>query len=247
MPWLKVLDASFNQLSGPIPDFFNNNIQQLYLDHNALSGSVPSKFGNTSSLRCWSLDHNPAICGVLPAGARCLDPTGTNLGETQRLASPACRNNHVPDITYRMALAGSGPAPAFLHGMVHTEKLYQQWVLLLLLLLDFSDCRLELLIRAAASLGRILQQPAADQHHVRRLAAPHVPTAKLTIPIITSTPAELHQWNWHEWNRLLPTHGTRAHVRCGQDPRAKQPGQGADGLEGQHAFLESSAEQLGDG
>ena len=82
MPSLKVLDASFNSLTGPIPGFLSNSLQQLYLDHNMLSGSIPAKFGSTPNLRCWSLDHNPGICGVLPAGARCLDTTGTSLGET---------------------------------------------------------------------------------------------------------------------------------------------------------------------
>lgn len=77
---LKVLDASYNLLVGAVPDFLPSTVQQLYLDHNTLSGNVPYKYGTMPDLRCWSLDNNPEICGVPPAGARCLAWTGTKLG-----------------------------------------------------------------------------------------------------------------------------------------------------------------------
>jgi hypothetical protein len=80
MTSLKVLDASYNQIVGAVIGFLSDNIQQLYLDNNMLSGNIPFKYGSTPNLRCWSLDHNPQICGVPPAGARCFDLTGTNIG-----------------------------------------------------------------------------------------------------------------------------------------------------------------------
>jgi hypothetical protein len=84
---LKVLDASNNALQGTVPNLFSSSLQQLYLDHNQLTGGVPSMYGSSQQLRCWSLDHNPGLCGSLPAGARCLDLTGTNIGE---LVSDQC-------------------------------------------------------------------------------------------------------------------------------------------------------------
>jgi hypothetical protein len=78
---LKVLDASNNALQGTVPNLLSSSLQQLYLDHNQLTGGVPSMYGSSQELRCWSLDHNPGLCGSLPAGARCLDLSGTNIGE----------------------------------------------------------------------------------------------------------------------------------------------------------------------
>ena len=79
---LKVLDASYNRISGVVPDFLANGLQQLYLDHNNLTGPIPLKYGSgTPGLRCWSLDNNPGICGSLPMGIRCFNPMGTSIGE----------------------------------------------------------------------------------------------------------------------------------------------------------------------
>lgn len=78
---LKVLDASFNQIFGAVPDFLTNTLQQLYLDHNNLTGGVPLKYGNAPDLRCWSLDYNARLCGLPPGGSRCFDPTNTSIGK----------------------------------------------------------------------------------------------------------------------------------------------------------------------
>jgi len=78
---LKVLDASFNKISSAVPDFLTDALQQLYLDHNNLTGGVPYKYGNTPDLRCWSLDYNAGLCGLPPGGSRCFDPTNTSIGK----------------------------------------------------------------------------------------------------------------------------------------------------------------------
>lgn len=76
-----MLDASHNQLVGAVPSHLTSTLQQLYLDYNTLSGNVPYKYATTPDLRCWTLDHNPELCGVPPVGARCFDATGTNIGK----------------------------------------------------------------------------------------------------------------------------------------------------------------------
>jgi hypothetical protein len=81
MPSLKVLDASFNQLGSGLQVLFPETLQQLYLDHNNLTGTFPSDFAAVPNLRCWSLDHNPGLCGLPPPGALCFDAVGTSIGE----------------------------------------------------------------------------------------------------------------------------------------------------------------------
>jgi hypothetical protein len=76
---LELLDASFNNFSGAIPDL-PNTLQQLYLDHNALSGSVPASYGVKPAMWCWSIDSNPGVCGLLPSGTRCFNRANTSIG-----------------------------------------------------------------------------------------------------------------------------------------------------------------------
>lgn len=79
---LQVLDLSHNNLQGAVPDLsLYSNLQQLYLDYNNISGYIPYGYGYMGSLRCWSLDHNPGVCGDPPSGSRCLNPLGTNISE----------------------------------------------------------------------------------------------------------------------------------------------------------------------
>lgn len=87
MSSLKVFDASYNNLQGPLPFLSGGNLQQLYLDHNNLTGDATySGFATSYQFRCWSLDNNPGLCGSLPVGARCLDTSGTNIGKPRCLA-----------------------------------------------------------------------------------------------------------------------------------------------------------------
>jgi hypothetical protein len=84
---LSLLDASFNSFTGAVPDFLPNTLQQLYLDHNALNGSVPAAYGVKPMLYCWSLDNNPGVCGELQSGTRCFNRANTSIGACALLHS----------------------------------------------------------------------------------------------------------------------------------------------------------------
>lgn len=87
-PVLRHLDVSYNQIPGGVPTYLPSSIEQLYLDHNVLTGQVSAVFANSgsssgtfSNLTCWSLDHNPGLCGLAPVNSRCFDKTGTNISK----------------------------------------------------------------------------------------------------------------------------------------------------------------------
>jgi Leucine-rich repeat (LRR) protein len=81
MTSLKVLDASFNALEGSLPAM-PSSLEQLYLDHNHLTGQIPYALG-MGQLRCWSIDNNPGVCGPVPGDVPCFSPLGTNLGKVK--------------------------------------------------------------------------------------------------------------------------------------------------------------------
>lgn len=64
---LRVLDLSFNMLSGSIPDAFHDmvNLQDLNLAGNQLSGELPPSMASLTQLEYFKL-HNNRLQGVLP-------------------------------------------------------------------------------------------------------------------------------------------------------------------------------------
>ncbi|XP_038696816.1 receptor-like protein 7 [Tripterygium wilfordii] len=68
LPYLHVLDLSFNNLSGMLPQCLLekvNNLNILNLEHNFFSGTIPRTLTNGSKLRMINLGHN-ALQGTLP-------------------------------------------------------------------------------------------------------------------------------------------------------------------------------------
>lgn len=89
-PALQVLDISYNQFTGTLPVDLPGTVSQLYMDHNKLTGSIPAVFadsgtvnGSFQNLHCWSLDHNPGLCGPVPSNAPCFDRYQTNISKYQ--------------------------------------------------------------------------------------------------------------------------------------------------------------------
>lgn len=78
---IKLLDASHNVLSS-VPSQLPNTLQQLYLDHNSLQGSIPAVYGAAPNLTCWSFDNNPNLCGNAPANTPCFNTTSTRYGKS---------------------------------------------------------------------------------------------------------------------------------------------------------------------
>ena len=62
------LNLMDNQLSGPIPPELGNleSLEYMYLRDNALSGPIPPALGSLNSLRILSLGHNRKLAGPLP-------------------------------------------------------------------------------------------------------------------------------------------------------------------------------------
>lgn len=55
----KNMILAFNQLTGSLPEFSSNNLEQLDLSYNALSGIIPrTAFSNLTSLTYIDLSYN---------------------------------------------------------------------------------------------------------------------------------------------------------------------------------------------
>jgi len=63
---LHFVDLSSNQLSGSIPiDFYQSNLERVYLNNNQLTGSISPDVGNLSNVVALWLQHNQ-LSGVIP-------------------------------------------------------------------------------------------------------------------------------------------------------------------------------------
>lgn len=81
-------------LTGPLPDLVAINASSLItmdLSHTALTGSIPTSWGQSFvQLSCLAL-HSTGLCGVVPSGLPCFNKAGTNLSEGCPRQMPASR------------------------------------------------------------------------------------------------------------------------------------------------------------
>lgn len=65
---LKVLDLSYNNIGGSIPDelYSMRDLQRLYLYHNRLTGTISTYIGQLLSLKYLHLSHN-VLTGTIPS------------------------------------------------------------------------------------------------------------------------------------------------------------------------------------
>jgi hypothetical protein len=97
-PHLRELDLSYSRLSGTLPEWVNElgggKLEQFKIEHNGITGAIPSTFGGMPALHILWLHHNdlqgtlpgslaqshallsldvrfnPRLCGAMPPGLR---------------------------------------------------------------------------------------------------------------------------------------------------------------------------------
>ncbi|KAK4276020.1 hypothetical protein QN277_019018 [Acacia crassicarpa] len=100
---LQVLDTSYNKFSGTIPSQFGNlsSVFSLYLDNNFLSGFIPQEIGKLTTLNLLYLDQN-SLFGPIPS----------TIGDLTNLTTLSLRENNL-----------WGSIPSFVGNLVNLQVL----------------------------------------------------------------------------------------------------------------------------